>query len=141
AIGAKLGEANCIKALGDVHRDLSELPEARARYEEALPIYRAIGDKLGEANTLSAILRLEYEQTGNVSKAEDELRAVIQIRQKIGDLYGEAADCGNFAILLLKTGHKEPAKKYFRHTREIFAHIGVKAAVEMTDRYLAACEE
>ncbi|MCI0617666.1 hypothetical protein L0244_32230, partial [bacterium] len=29
--------------LGDMHMRLSELPEARARYEEALPLYRAIG--------------------------------------------------------------------------------------------------
>jgi len=52
AIGAKIGEANCIKALGDVHNKLSELPEARARYEEALPLYRAIGEKIGEMYTI-----------------------------------------------------------------------------------------
>ena len=52
AIGAKIGEANCIKALGDVHNQLSELPEARARYEEALPLYRAIGEKIGEMYTI-----------------------------------------------------------------------------------------
>ncbi len=55
AIGAKLGEANCIQALGDVHVRLSELPEARARYEAAWPLYRAIGDKLGEANCIKAL--------------------------------------------------------------------------------------
>src|SRR5690606_35729336 len=46
---------NCIQALGDVHVRLSELPEARARYEEALPIYRAIGARLGEANCIQAL--------------------------------------------------------------------------------------
>jgi tetratricopeptide (TPR) repeat protein len=34
---------------------LSELPAARARYEEALPLYRAIGDKLGEANCIRSL--------------------------------------------------------------------------------------
>ena len=38
--------------LGDVHNQLSELPEARARYEEALPLYRAIGAKIGEMYTI-----------------------------------------------------------------------------------------
>ncbi|MBE2197833.1 MAG: tetratricopeptide repeat protein, partial [Anaerolinea sp.] len=36
-------EANCIQALGDVHLRLSEYELARARYEEARPIYAAIG--------------------------------------------------------------------------------------------------
>ncbi|MBI5876545.1 MAG: tetratricopeptide repeat protein [Chloroflexi bacterium] len=48
-------EANCIQSLGDVHVGLSELPEARARYAEALPIYRAIGDRLGEANCIQSL--------------------------------------------------------------------------------------
>jgi tetratricopeptide (TPR) repeat protein len=55
AIGDKLGEANCIFSLGDVHVALSELPKARARYEKALPIYHAIGDKLGEANCIFSL--------------------------------------------------------------------------------------
>ncbi len=45
-IGARLGEANTIKALGDVHLRLAEYDQARARYEEAWPVYAGIG---GEA--------------------------------------------------------------------------------------------
>ena len=47
--------ADSIKALGDVHVRLSEYAAARARYEEAQPIYRAIGDRLGEANCIQAL--------------------------------------------------------------------------------------
>ncbi|MBA4380089.1 MAG: hypothetical protein C0393_05310 [Anaerolinea sp.] len=141
AVGSKLGEANCIQALGDVHTRLSELPEARARYEEALPLYRSIGDKLGEANTLSAMMRLNFAGSKDIAVAERELSEIIQIRQRIGDAYGEASDCGNFAIALLKAGQKPLAKKYFLHTREIFIRIGVQPAVKMTDEYLAACDE
>ena len=48
----RLGEANCIQALGDVHVALSEYGEARARYEEARAIYAAIGNRLLEARCL-----------------------------------------------------------------------------------------
>ncbi|MGB9724387.1 MAG: tetratricopeptide repeat protein [Chloroflexia bacterium] len=61
-------EANCIKALGDVHRMLSEYGAARARYEEALPIYREIGTRLGEANCIKALGDLLAEQ-GEVERA------------------------------------------------------------------------
>ena len=36
-IGDRLGEANCIQSLGDVHLQLAEYPLARQRYEEAGP--------------------------------------------------------------------------------------------------------
>jgi tetratricopeptide (TPR) repeat protein len=38
-----------------VHLGLAEYGEARARYQEALPLYRAIGDRLGEANALRSL--------------------------------------------------------------------------------------
>ena len=47
--------ANCIKRLGDVHVQLDEYPQARARYAEALPIYRDIGARLGEANCIQSL--------------------------------------------------------------------------------------
>ncbi|MCB0172179.1 MAG: hypothetical protein KDJ97_16645, partial [Anaerolineae bacterium] len=48
-------QANCIQALGDVHRMLAEYELARQRYEAARPIYEAIGARLGEANCIQAL--------------------------------------------------------------------------------------
>ena len=56
--------ANCIQSLGDVHVRLAEYPQARARYAEALPIYRDIGARLGEANCI--------QRLGDVAVAEDD---------------------------------------------------------------------
>ena len=39
AIGDRLGEANAISRLGDVHRMLSEYEAARTAYSEAVPHY------------------------------------------------------------------------------------------------------
>ena len=61
-IGSRVGEANCIQALGDMHVMLSENEEARVRYEEALSIYRAIGDRVGEANCIQAVGDVSLEQ-------------------------------------------------------------------------------
>ena len=66
--------ANCIQRLGDVHTRLSELPQARARYEEALPIYRAIGEKLGEANCISSL--------GDIAVEQKDFDAALQLYQE-----------------------------------------------------------
>ena len=61
--GARLGEANTLKAIGDVLQFLDRRTEALANYEQAIGMYREVGEspsetqgaRLGEANTLKAI--------------------------------------------------------------------------------------
>ena len=47
-----------------MHVRLAEYPQARQRYEEALPIYQAIGARLGEANCIRCL--------GDVHLAEED---------------------------------------------------------------------
>ena len=43
-MGDILGEANCIRGLGDIELRCTDHEVARARYEEALPVYLRIPD-------------------------------------------------------------------------------------------------
>jgi tetratricopeptide (TPR) repeat protein len=54
-LGDRLGEANCIQALGHIALARSDHAEARRRFEEAQPIYRELGDRLGEANCIYSL--------------------------------------------------------------------------------------
>jgi tetratricopeptide (TPR) repeat protein len=87
--GDRLGEANTLRARGDLKLCEDDLQGARQDYDAALPIYRAIGARLGEANTLRV--------RGDLKRREDDLQgarqdydAALPIYRAIGDRLGEA---------------------------------------------------
>jgi hypothetical protein len=52
-IGDVLGEADCVKGLGDVALARSDHDAARKAYKDALPLYRQVGNVLDEANWIA----------------------------------------------------------------------------------------
>lgn len=54
-IGARLGQANTLQALGDVHYMRDEYEEAVARYQAALQLGQAIGDFVSQLNSLKGL--------------------------------------------------------------------------------------
>jgi tetratricopeptide (TPR) repeat protein len=51
-LGDVLGEANCIRGLGDIALERSDHDAARQAFNQALPLYRQVGSVLGEANSI-----------------------------------------------------------------------------------------
>ena len=100
AIGYRLGEANTIKALGDVHLSLAEYDQARARYEEARPVYAGIGDRLGEANTIKALGDVHL-QLAEYEAARARYEEARPIYVEIGAKVGQANVAYNIAQLYL----------------------------------------
>ena len=82
-IGSRLGEANAIKALGDVALQQARYDDAAQRYDQALPIYRQIGARRGEASTLVSRARLAVA-TGERKDAAAEMAEAIRIYAAIG---------------------------------------------------------
>jgi tetratricopeptide (TPR) repeat protein len=78
----KREEANCIRALGDVHHMLAEYAQARERYEQARPIYAEIGDRYSYAANL-AYLGLAHKGLNKVDKARSHLTEAIAIFKEI----------------------------------------------------------
>ena len=85
--GDRSGEANTLKALGDLRLRVADLAGARAAYDEALPLFRAIDAKLGEANTLNGIgnlLRMEEKFEAAFGHYHQALNIHTQIQNQLG---------------------------------------------------------
>ncbi len=132
AIGARLGEANCIRALGDVHVMLAEYPAARARYEAALPLYRAISDRLGEANCIRALGDVSLEQ-GDEDAALAAYQEAFERFMALG-LPNDAA-----SVLTSQTGIYDRRKEYDRSLPLHSQAIDLAPANPMWYRNRALC--
>jgi tetratricopeptide (TPR) repeat protein len=74
--------------LGDVYLSLSETAKARACYEEALAIYRAMDAKLGEANCISLLgdVHLSLSETAKARACYEEALAIYRAMDaKLGE--------------------------------------------------------
>jgi tetratricopeptide (TPR) repeat protein len=77
------------ESLGHVHYRLSQYQEARERYEQALPIYREIGSRLGQANAISSLGDVHYGLS-QYQEARERYEQALPIYREIGDRLGQA---------------------------------------------------
>ena len=121
-IGDRLGEANTLKAIGDVLQFLKRSTEALERYEAALAFYRDIGDRLGEANTLKAIGDV-LQFLDRRTEALERYEAALAFYRDIGARLGEANSLQAIGILQedLNMG-----LEYCLAALELYTQIGTK---------------
>jgi len=87
AVGDRLGEANVLKAQGDVLYFLKRTDEALEKYAEALGLFRAVGARLGEANVLQAqgdVHRWKREYDSARAMYESALNLYLQVGARQG---------------------------------------------------------
>jgi tetratricopeptide (TPR) repeat protein len=80
--GQRQGEANPLKATDDVQSFRKEMDAALASYDQALELYKQVGDKLGQANA-----RLSK---GELTNDSEEFEEAIRLYEQIGDRYSIA---------------------------------------------------
>ncbi|MBI5704182.1 MAG: tetratricopeptide repeat protein [Chloroflexi bacterium] len=124
-IGAKLGEANVLQAIGDVQQFRDERDAALESYQKALGLFREIGDRLGEANVLKAI--------GDVQQFRDERDAALESYQKALGLYSEIGAKLGEANVLQAIGDVQQFRKQvdaalesYQKARGLYSEIGAK---------------
>jgi len=85
--GYTRGQANTLRALGDLSRRRAALSEALTYYERALTLFEAIDERLGQANTLMSLGDLSAEQK-NYDDAAAYYEQALVLYRSIGDRVG-----------------------------------------------------
>jgi tetratricopeptide (TPR) repeat protein len=75
--------ATTLNNIGGVYDALGEKQQALAYYEQALPLFRQVGDRWGESITQYNVAMV-YQSLGRLDEAEAQLIAVVALDEAIG---------------------------------------------------------
>ncbi len=102
------------------------LQQAIAKFEQALPLYRQLGDKAQEARTLFYI-GFVYDALGEKQKALDYYNQSLPLTRTLGNKQGEAATLNNIAGVYNTLGEKQKALDYYNQSLSLNRALGDKA--------------
>jgi CHAT domain-containing protein/Tfp pilus assembly protein PilF len=120
------GEAATLTVLGLIYSSLGENQKALDYYNQALPIQREYGDRigrLGEATTLSAIGAV-HTSLGDRRKALDAYNQALAIHRAISERSGEAATLILIGSLYNSQGENQQAIEHYNQALAIYRAIG-----------------
>ncbi|MBN1220153.1 MAG: tetratricopeptide repeat protein, partial [Anaerolineae bacterium] len=89
-----------------------------ASYNQALELFRAVQDRLGEANTLKAIGALKLAE-GQLEEALKLLDQTLQLYQTIGDRVGQANTYWTLGLFLAQREHFKEAEPLLAQAVEL----------------------
>jgi len=116
-------KGSTLHSLGLVVRQQGDYRAAKAYYEEALAIERAIGDRRGEGATLGN-LGLIYQDQGDYEEAQGYYEQDLQITRTIGDRRGEGITLLHLGMACHAQGDYAQAQQYYEHSLPIRHEVG-----------------
>jgi tetratricopeptide (TPR) repeat protein len=121
AIGDRLGQANVLKAIGDVQQFRDDRDAALDSYAQALERFNAIGSLLGQANVLQSQGKLYLQQNDPeaIQKGAEMFDRALALYQEIGARVGQTNVYAFLARWLAGRGQYSEALGYARQALEL----------------------
>ena len=105
--------------------------QAIATWEEALKLYRATGDRSGEAVTLNNIGSV-YSELGEKQKALEYYSQSLPLFRATGDRSGEATILNNIGSVYSDLGEKQKALEYYSQSLPLRRAVGNRRGEAVT---------
>jgi CHAT domain-containing protein/tetratricopeptide (TPR) repeat protein len=107
------------------------LRAALEKWEAARQLYRAVGDRLGEATTLNNV-GFVYNSLGEKQQALDYYNQALPLVRAVGDKGGEAATLNNIGSVYHSLGERQQALDYYNQALPLVRAVGDKGGEAAT---------
>jgi tetratricopeptide (TPR) repeat protein len=135
-VGSVLLEARCSSARAELAFARSDHDGARARYGEALPLYRRVGSVLGEANCIKSLGNIALARSDH-DGARSPYEEALRLYRRVGDVLGEANCIRSLGDLAAATHESEAACQLIETALELYERIAEPYSVGLAHRKLA----
>jgi tetratricopeptide (TPR) repeat protein len=106
-------------------------PQALAAYREALAIWRTLGEKHWEAETLRAVADLE-DQEDDLRAAAEDFQAALPLLRDLPEPQREALSLRRLGIIRQRSGEIEEARQAQERALDLWQHLGETVEEERT---------
>jgi len=120
-------EADSLLNLGNVAWRRGHYAEAQAFFEQALQLYRAIGDRRGECGAVLNFGIVTFEQ-GDYGGARPHFAQALSLYRAIGDRRGENLSLNDLGVVAETQGDYAEAEAYYRQFLQLARETGDREA-------------
>ncbi len=135
--GHRMGTAQALTALGNVHFDRGELDSAADRYRQVIDDYRRLGDQDATASGLNN-LAMVLKRRGDLDAAQDLYEEAVGIFEVTNDNLAMTLALNNLGVLLVARDHLREASKMFERSRDVWQQLGNRSGLAYSLNNIAA---